>query len=152
MRYGKLKSSYFGTARMVKAGQLQYASSIIIFATCLCRQVWFYASSTTPSMVTTLHWRHNERDGDLNHRRLDCLLKRLFRHISKKILKLRVTGFCKRIPLSQGASNAENVSTWWRHHDVMYMYFESCFFNNIRSFRTKCDTIFSGANMLTAFC
>ena len=38
-----------------------------------------------------LQWTQNERDGVLNHRRLDCLLNRLFRSRSKKTLKLRVT-------------------------------------------------------------
>ena len=57
-----------------------------------------------------------------NHRRLDSLLSRLFRRISQKTPKLRVTGLCKGIPSvtclfrSQRASNAENVSIWWRHH------------------------------------
>ena len=41
-----------------------------------------------------LQWRHYERDGVSNHRRLDYLLNRLFRHRSKKISKLRVTGLC----------------------------------------------------------
>ena len=36
----------------------------------------------------SLQWRHNERD----HQPLDCLLNRLFRRISKKTSKLRVTG------------------------------------------------------------
>ena len=40
---------------------------------------------------TTLQWRHNERNGISNHRRLDCLLNRLFRRRSKKTSKLRVT-------------------------------------------------------------
>ena len=31
-----------------------------------------------------LWWRHNERNGASNHRRLDCLLNRLFRRRSKK--------------------------------------------------------------------
>ena len=68
-----------------------------------------------------LQWPHNERDGVSNHRRLDCLLKRLLRHRSKKI-KLRVTGHCVgnstvtgEFP-AQRSSNAENVSIWWRHH------------------------------------
>ena len=39
----------------------------------------------------TLQWHHNERDGVSNHRRLDCLLKRLFGRRSKKTLKLCVT-------------------------------------------------------------
>ena len=58
-----------------------------------------------------------------NHQPHDCLLNRLFRHRSKKTSKLRVTGLC--VGNSQGtgefpaqmASNAENVSIWWRHHD-----------------------------------
>ena len=32
-----------------------------------------------PRPPTTLQWRHNERDGVLNHRRLDCLHSRLFK-------------------------------------------------------------------------
>ena len=40
---------------------------------------------------TTLKWRHNERDGVSNHRRLDCLLNRLFRRRPK----LCVTGLCE---------------------------------------------------------
>ena len=39
----------------------------------------------------TLEWRHNERDGVSNHRRLDCLLNRLFRRRSNTPSKLRVT-------------------------------------------------------------
>ena len=44
-----------------------------------------------------LQWRHNERDGVSNHRRLDCLLNSFFRRRSKKISKLRVTSPCERI-------------------------------------------------------
>ena len=67
-------------------------------------------------------WRHNERDGVSNHRRLDRLLSRLFRCRSKNTSKLRVTGLCEGIsPVTGGftpqrISNAENVSIWWRHH------------------------------------
>ena len=73
-------------------------------------------------LIPKLHWRHNERDGTLNHRRVDCLHNRLFRRRSKKTSKLRVTGFYEGNPPvtsefpAQRASNAENVSTWWRHH------------------------------------
>ena len=42
--------------------------------------------------VYNVIWRHNERDGVSNHRRLDCLHNRLFRRRSKKTSKLRVTG------------------------------------------------------------
>ena len=69
-----------------------------------------------------LLWRHNERDGVSNHQPHDCLLSRLFRRRSKKTSKLRVTGLCAgNSPVNGGfppqmASNAENVSIWWRHH------------------------------------
>ena len=43
--------------------------------------------------VCTLQWRHNERDGVSNHRRLEGLLNRLFMRGSKKASKIRVTGF-----------------------------------------------------------
>ena len=71
----------------------------------------------------TLRWRHNGHDGVSNHQPRDCLLNRLFRCRSKKASKLRVTGLCEgNSPVSgefpaQRASNAENVSIWWRHHD-----------------------------------
>ena len=43
----------------------------------------------------TSQWRHNESDGDSNHRFLHCLVKRLFRRRSKKTSKLRVAGLCE---------------------------------------------------------
>ena len=52
---------------------------------------------------------------------LTILLKRLFRGISEKASKLRVTGLCAgNSPVTgefpaQRASNAEDVSIWWRH-------------------------------------
>ena len=73
----------------------------------------------------TLQWRHNERDGVSNHQPHDCLHNRLFRRRSKKTSKLRVTGLCEgNSPVTgefpaQMASNAENVSIWWRHHEQM---------------------------------
>ena len=49
-------------------------------------------------ILTTLalHWRHNGHDSVSNHQPHDCLLNREFP--------------------AQMASNAENVSIWWRHH------------------------------------
>ena len=71
----------------------------------------------------SLHWRHNDHDGVSNHQPHGCLLNRLFGRRSKKTSKLRVTGLCAgnsprtgEFP-AQRASNAENVSIWWRHHD-----------------------------------
>ena len=71
----------------------------------------------------SLQWRHNGRDSVSNHQPDHCLLNGLFSHRSKKTSKLRVTGLCAvnsprtcEFP-AQMASNAENVSIWWRHHD-----------------------------------
>ena len=42
-------------------------------------------------LCTPLQWRHSEHHGVAHHRRLDCLLNRLFRRRSKKTSTLRVT-------------------------------------------------------------
>ena len=72
----------------------------------------------------TLQWRNNEWDRVSHHQPHHCLLNRLFRRKSEKTSKLRVTGLCAgnssvtgEFP-AQMASNAETVSTWWRHHDT----------------------------------
>ena len=72
----------------------------------------------------TLQWRHNGRHGVSNHQPYDCLLHHLFRRRSKKTSKFRITGLCAgnspwtgEFP-AQRASKAENVSIWWRHHDM----------------------------------
>ena len=71
-----------------------------------------------------LHWRQNDYDAVSNHQPHDCLLNRVFKRRSKKTSKLRVTGLCAGNspgPVNsphKGASNAENVSIWWRHHDT----------------------------------
>ena len=72
--------------------------------------------------ITTLRWYHNGRDSVSNHQPRYRLLNRLFRRRSKKTSKLRVTGLCVGNSPGTGAfpaqmaSNAENVSIWWRHH------------------------------------
>ena len=79
-----------------------------------------------------LHWRHNERDSVSNHQPHDWLLNRLFRRRSKKTSKLRATSLCAgnspgtgEFP-AQMASNAENVSIWWRHHLNSQQYPGTC--------------------------
>ena len=74
--------------------------------------------------LLTLQWLHNGRDSVSNHQTHDCLLRRLFKYRSKKTSKLRVTGLCAgnspgtgEFP-AQMVSNAENVSIWWRHHEL----------------------------------
>ena len=70
----------------------------------------------------SLRWRYNGLDSVSNHQPHDCLLNRSFGRRSKKTSKLRVTGLCVgNSPVTgefpaQMASNAENVSIWWRHH------------------------------------
>ena len=78
----------------------------------------------------TLQWRHNGHDSISNHQPHDCFLNRLFRRRSKKTSKLHITGLCAgnspgtgEFPV-QMASNAENVSIWWCHHDTY-----KCFVN-----------------------
>ena len=71
----------------------------------------------------TLRWRHNGCDSVSNHQPRGCLLNRLFRRKSKKTSNLCVTGLCaENSPgtgefLAQMASNTDNVSIWWRHHE-----------------------------------
>ena len=83
--------------------------------------------------IFTLQLRHNRPDGVSNHRHLNWLFNRLFRRRSKKTSKLRVTALCEgNSPVtgefpSQRASNAENVSISWRHHDYQpYKYNINC--------------------------
>ena len=75
----------------------------------------------------SLQWRHNGLDSVSNHQPHDSLLNRLFRSRSKKTSKLRATGLCSgnspetgEFP-AQRASNAENVSIWWRHHEWLLL-------------------------------
>ena len=85
---------------------------------------WCHSHVTDKS----LRWRHNWRDNVSNHQPQDCLLNRLCRRRSKKTSKLRVTGLCVGNSPGTGefsaqmASNAENVSIWWRHH-VWYSFY-----------------------------
>ena len=70
----------------------------------------------------TLQWRHNEHDEVSNDQHHQCLLNGYFSRRSKKTSEPRVTGLCAvNSPVTgefpaQMASNAENVSIWWRHH------------------------------------
>ena len=77
-------------------------------------------------MHVTLLWRQNGQDCVPNHQPHHCLLNCLFGHRSKKTSKLRVTGHwlgnspgTGEFP-AQMASNAENVSIWWRHHEIVW--------------------------------
>ena len=56
-----------------------------------------------------------------NHQPRECLLSRFLGRRSKKTSKLRVTAGNSPVTgefRAQVASNAENVSIWWRHHGL----------------------------------
>ena len=84
-------------------------------------------SSNLPD-VHTLWCRHNGRNGVSSQQPHHCLLNRLFRHRSNETSKLRVTGLCVgNSPVAgefpaQMASDAENVSIWWRHNEFRIHY------------------------------
>ena len=73
--------------------------------------------------MQVIQWRHNGHDSVSNHQPRECLLNRLIRCRSKKTSKLRVTDLCAGNSPETGdfpaqrASNAENVSIGWRHHE-----------------------------------
>ena len=89
----------------------------------LIHRLYIMATTWMPCDIT-LRWRHNGRDSVSHHQPHDCLLNRLFRRRSKKTSKLRVTGLCAENSPETGefsaqmASNAVNISIWWRHHDT----------------------------------
>ena len=85
-----------------------------------------YMSITRPRCISVpLPWRHNGHDSVSYHQPHHCLLNRLCGCRSKETSKLRVTGLCAGNSPGTGAfpaqmaSNAENVSIWWRHHANM---------------------------------
>ena len=73
---------------------------------------------------STLQWCRNEHHGISNHQHLYCLLSCLFKCKSKKTSKLHVIGLCVgNSPVTgefptQRASDTENVSIWWCHHEI----------------------------------
>ena len=114
------------------ARQNGHTKSLGLFALILCAVCLDKAKSCKTSYLldkgkiwwhNIKRWRHNGRDSVSNHQPHHCLLNRLFRPSSKKTSNLCVTGLCvgnspgtSEFP-AQTASNAENVSIWWRHHE-----------------------------------
>ena len=76
----------------------------------------------TANATETLQGGHNGRDGISNHQPPDCLLNRVFKAQIKENIKAPRPGLCEGNSLvigeflAQMASNAENVSIWWRYH------------------------------------
>ena len=90
---------------------------------------WMYFNSVLckgQGFHWTLQWHHDECNSISNHWRLNGLLNCFFRCRSKKALKLHVSGLCEgnslvtsEFPL-QMASNIENVSICWCHHEILW--------------------------------
>ena len=121
----KSKYSNFHTRKCISKCRLQNGGHPVSVWIWWCSSIGDSPPSVllNPTTRQSLQWRHNDRDGVSNHQPHDCLLNRLFRRRSKKTSKLRVTGLCAgNSPVTgefpaQRASNAENVSIWWRHHE-----------------------------------
>ena len=80
------------------------------------------AAPPWPTRTYRYHYNDVIMSTIANHQPRHCLLNHLFGRRSKKTSKLRVTGLCVgnspetgEFP-AQMASNAENVSIWWRHN------------------------------------
>ena len=73
--------------------------------------------------ISTFGGRHNGRDGASNHQPRDCLLNRLSDADQRKHQSSASLAFVwgiHRSPVNsphKKASNAENVSVWWRYHE-----------------------------------
>ena len=70
--------------------------------------------------MVSLQLRHNDRNGVANNQPHDHLLNRLFKAPIKENIKAPhhwPREGNSPVP-AQRASNTENVSIWWRHHDI----------------------------------
>ena len=122
-------------------------------------------------MYTTLQLRHNERDGVSHHQRLDCLFNRLFRPISKKKSKLRVTGIFRGIhrwpvnspqkgPVTRKMFPFDDVimKTNWRSAQSFlsiiktHMWKQIVFINgNMQQFHEKCINVYFASRVINRF-
>ena len=120
---------------------LLFYQSVLKFAQSTDRGLPYSQLIWIPWTNEILQWRHNGRDGVLNYQSHHCLLNRLFWRGWKKARKIRVTGLCAGNSMVTGefpaqmASNAENASIWWRHHEFarfqLRVYMMYC--NNLQS-------------------
>ena len=104
-------------------------TGLMVVSRYVLQVIWLRPQSCQHRGCRSLQWRHNGRRGVSKHQPHDCLFKRR----SKKTSKLRVTGLCVgNSPLtgefpSQRATNAENVSIWWRHHGgLAHVWHKTC--------------------------
>ena len=73
----------------------------------------------------TLQWHHNECDGVSNHRLLECLLNRLFRHRPKNTSKLHVTGL-RWMPQHRTSEKSTLVQVMAWCHQATSHYLNQC--------------------------
>ena len=124
--------TYYGHDKMAVILQTFWNSFLAINFNEVCSPgtIWQKVSTGSCNGLSepTLRWRHNGLDSVSNHQPHDCSLNRSFGRRSKKTSKLLVTGLCVgNSPVTgefpaQRASNTENVSIWWRHHEVKPVY------------------------------
>ena len=84
----------------------------------------FETQSQSCGVIVTLKWRHNERYGVSYHQPHDCLFTFIQAQIKETIKAPRHWPFLGNSPVTgelpaQRASNAANVSIWWRHHGAL---------------------------------
>ena len=105
---------------------IKYAWSFVVFC--------FVVAMLSVHLESPLQWHHNGRNSVSNHQPYNCLLNCLLKRTSKKTSKLHITGLCVgNSPVTgkfsaQRASNVENVSIWWRHHDRSFTCMLQCCF------------------------
>ena len=117
-------------------------------------------------LILTLQLHYNGLDGVSNHQPHHCLLSRLFGRRSKKTSKLRVTGLCAENSPGTGefpaqmASNAENISIWWRHHEywgrhitpIIHTKLLKLWTNSLVPRKSGCDFKYAIFNLVLSFC
>ena len=112
---------------IVAVGLFMWTLSIlqkcVLLSSIICNN-WLSSALCLPAESKTLLSCHNGGECVSNHQPHECcLLNRLVGRWSKKTSTLRVAGLCAGYSPETGeisaqmASNAENVSIWWRHHE-----------------------------------
>ena len=116
LRFAYFPRSSFQKMDLEKPHNLKFSVSIII-----CHKDPPKCWNLFVLACLSLQRLHNEHTGIPNHLPHDCLLNRLFKAQIKE--NIRNTGLFEGIsPMTgelpaQRASNGENVSIWWRHHN-----------------------------------
>ena len=137
------------------------------FITTCVRAAWKFhrICSTMETLPVTSQWRHDGHDSVSNHQPHDCLLNRYSGTHQKKhqsSASLTFTG-TDEFP-AQMASNADNVSIWWRHHEngplnhnlclehvwILEMHITLC---SVRVYTktAKCHRLFTTLNLLMRY-